>query len=103
MNEIFEQIPKARDIKNNINKETQEIIEHFIKKVTKAINSMNSDSTNISIENKEYQVFNWIHKNKIIDAFNSKWWDIKYVEEQRDWDYVIVSMKKEKIYSQYDR
>lgn len=92
MNDIFEKIPSAQDVQRWINKDIQDAIESFVVRASKAIERMNERSVNIQA-NWDWRLLNWIHSEKIKEAFRKKWWEIKYTSDQRDWDYITISMK----------
>ena len=93
MKNIFEKIPSAQDVQRWINKDVQDTIEDFICRVSKVIEKMNTRSISIQADYWDWKIINWIHWQKIKQAFREKWWEIKYNLDERDWDYITISMK----------
>lgn len=92
--EIFDKIPSAKDVQDGIHEETKGAIDKFVMRISKALETMTESNVTISAGN-DYNLFHWIHWEKIKKAFSDKWWDITYISEQRDGSYFRISMSNQ--------
>jgi len=97
MNEIFEQIPNASIATEEIKKDISE----FIKRVSEIIMQKKSEEIQIELNNKEIEIMTWRFKEKIIEAFNEKWWNIEISSNKKmtwpQWDIYEIEVKTLKL------
>ena len=93
MKQIFEAVPTADSIRKWINEQTQTAMKHFATRVAQAMWNLSENSFTMQSSHEFNALFHGIHKQKIIDALDQKWWNIQLISDQRDWDYFRISMK----------
>lgn len=93
MSDIFEKIPSAQDVQKGTNQKIQEAINSFVSRAIKSLESLNERSVTIQAEGSDSMLLHGIHGDKVRAAFQNKWWELKYTSDQRDGDFITISMK----------